>query len=128
MPPDMVPLGCGAGDRDGFAVKAVHAITSPKLSPGAGLSPITRAHGCDTGCGARHISTIDHPALRGASYSASRRRPAACAGTDGARVARDALKKTTKRQARRTSRPHTPATSMVLAAVQVSWSPVRLKS
>jgi hypothetical protein len=62
----MVPLGYGAGDGDGFAVKAVHAITSPKLSPGAGQFSITPAHGCDTGCGARH-SFQDRPPSPGGS-------------------------------------------------------------
>ena len=55
-------------------------------------------------------------------------RPPTSSGVSGVRDARGALRKTTKRQARRAARPHTPATSRVLAAVQESWSPVRLKS
>jgi hypothetical protein len=128
MPPDMVPLGCGAGDGTASPSRPF-MLSPPKSSLRVRVSSPSLEHMAAARDVARAtVSKIYNQPALGASYSSSPRRPAACAGTDGARVTRDALKKTTKRQARRTSRPHTPATSMVLAAVQVSWSPVRLKS
>ncbi len=125
-----------------FELLLVPSVAIAEPIAGADLFPILEHTPTTSKCGARPTFTRSSigrrqtapPALdRGEPWTlclcrgdCQTRR--AGAGEYGVRGADGALMKTMKRQARRTVRPHTPATNTVFAAVQVTWSPVKLKS
>jgi len=126
-----------------FELLLVPSVAIAEPIAGADLFPILEHTPATSKCGARHTFTRSSIGRRQTAPpgSAGQRRTVdtclrrgdcqtrrAGAGEYGVRGADGALMKTMKRQARRTVRPHTPATNTVFAAVQVTWSPVKLKS